>query len=137
MARFDDHVTYQLEREIARGENGLGSRKLMMRVHNQSGCVLVYRGNKLSYCKVSNKIFFLHHLISMTSWDSEWPSGFTPAGKKKKRRKKKETKQIISLKELLTDQLLPPRHTNAQTQWIKFHSNYTIIFLDFRYKLDL
>lgn len=32
MARFDDHVTYQLEREIARGENGLGSRKLMMRV---------------------------------------------------------------------------------------------------------
>ena len=33
MASFGDHVqAYQLEREIARGENGLGSRKLMMRV---------------------------------------------------------------------------------------------------------
>lgn len=136
MASFGDQVTYQLELEIARGENSLGSRKLMMRVQfifntTCPDCVLVYRGNKVSCCKVSNKIVFLHHLISMTSWDSEWPSGFTPAGKRKTRRKK-ETKQIISLKTLLTDQLFPtPPHTNAQTQWIKFHSNYTIICIDF------
>jgi len=56
--------------------------------------------------------------------------------KKENTKEKKETKQIISLKKLLTDQLLPP-HTNAQTQWIKFHSDYTIIFIYFRYKLNL
>ena len=80
MASFGDHVTYQLEREIARGENGLGSRKhisvfIQWKLHVQLSfttkspdvCLFTEETNKLSYCKVSNKNFFLHHLISMTS----------------------------------------------------------------------
>lgn len=35
--------------------------------------------------------------------------------KKEKTKEKKETKQIISLKTLLTDQLLPPSHKRTDT----------------------
>ena len=35
--------------------------------------------------------------------------------KEKKKKEKKETKQIISLKTLLTDQLLPPSHKRTDT----------------------
>lgn len=53
--------------------------------------------------------------------------------KKEKTKETKETKENTSLKKLLNRSAAFPPQTNAQTQWIKFQSYHTMIFINSRY----